>query len=1013
MVTLDQRLSEQFCAYEMLAGGSLPPQDGFIRPEPPFTPFTGYRLRTSARADRGRRAGLFGSILEGTRRNEPEPAEPDPTFHFREHWIAPLTELRAHLDAKSPIRRESFAQFSAALVGLPSPVAFELVGSSDEIRMQLVADTSDANFVRSMAAAHFKGVFFSAQKESLADEWRTAGDLKSGVIDFSLKSYVHIPLTLGPDPLTGIVAALTELRGNERALVQILFEPSRHPWADSLLQTVRRPNGQPVFKESGDLVQGINRKIAAPLFAVVVRAAAVTDQVARTSEILFRIASSLNASGGKNQLQPRSGPDLEDVLARRTRRFGMLLNGDELSAITNLSSAVSAKLYRPMVRTASVPESLTGGRGVVLGVNEHLGDVRNVIVGDDHRLRHMHVIGASGTGKSTLMTNMILQDMEQGAGLAVIDPHGDLIDAIAESVPPSRLDDVVLLDPSDEDFPIAFNILSAHTELEKGLLSSDLCSVFRSFATSWGDQMTAILSNAILAMLEHPGGNTLADLRRFLVEKPFRKTFLNSVDDTEVVYFWEKQFPLLSGHPEASVVTRLNAFLRPKPIRFMVCQKRGRLDLAKAMDESKILLVRLPIGLMGEENARLFGSLLVAKIHQLVMGRQAQRADHRRPFWLYVDECHYFMTDSIASILSGARKYGLGLVLAHQGMSQIEDSNRGVADAIATNAHIRTCFRLSDRDAKRLSEGFSNFEPSDFVSLPKGRAIGRVGGADQDFNLQVPFRALAVSPGGQIDRIRDRSRQMYGRPKAEVAAELMADSPREEAAESPKREPKSEPPVRSSVPAPPDASPEQKAAAPASPPPAPIATQLPQPSSSPSPVEEVESESLHESLVKLLKLQAQGMNFNVETEHTVTGGRIDLILEKADRKYAIEVSVGNDSRYETKNLTKCLQAGFATVCLVSEDAAKLDTVRARAQKAMTSNDLAKLVFCSPRQALELIVGWAAEAESTTTESMGWKVTTTFEPPPEHVRDRIRKEVDEAVGRAIRRKRGKASDTENE
>jgi hypothetical protein len=123
--------------------------------------------------------------------------------------------------------------------------------------------------------------------------------------------------------------------------------------------------------------------------------------------------------------------------------------------------------------------------------------------------------------------------------------------------------------------------------------------------------------------------------------------------------------------------------------------------------------------------------------------------------------------------------------------------------------------------------------------------------------------------------------------------------------------------------------------------------------------------------------------------------------------------VGNDSRYETKNLSKCLQAGFATVCLVSEDAAKLDAVRARTQKAMSPDDCAKLVFCSPREALELIVGWAAEAESTTTESMGWKVTTTFEPPPEHVRDRIRKEVDEAVGRAIRRKRAKGSDIDNE
>ncbi len=516
--------------------------------------------------------------------------------------------------------------------------------------------------------------------------------------------------------------------------------------------------------------------------------------------------------------------------------------------------------------------------------------------------------------------------------------------------------------------------------------------------------MTAILSNAILAMLEHPKGGTLADLRRFLVEKPYRKSFLNSVEDAEVVYFWDKQFPLLSGRPEASVVTRLNAFLRPKPIRFMVCQKSGRLDLARVMDESKILLVRLPFGLMGEDNARLFGSLLVAKLHQLVMGRQAQRPGDRKPFWLYVDECHHFMTDSMASILSGARKYGMGLVLAHQGMAQVEQANGAVADAIATNAHIRACFRLGDRDAKRMAEGFSSFEASDLVSLPIGRGIGRVGGADQDFSFSVvPRQTRGTAGGGRIEEIRTRSRKLYGRPKAEVAAELSATPTRDDSPQSGGAQPEAEEPVVPQVPAPSSERPPVDL---------PTITALKAISLSPSaakpaadPGEVSESESLHESLKRLLKLQAEGMNFSVLTEETVPGGRVDLVLHKGDLRVAIEISVGNDSRYEIKNLAKCLRAGFATVCFVSEDPSKLGAVRIKAERAEVPADFAKLVFCSPREALGLIVGWAAESESTTAEKSGWKVTTQFEPPSQHVLDRIRRELDETIGRAIRRKRG--------
>lgn len=182
---------------------------------------------------------------------------------------------------------------------------------------------------------------------------------------------------------------------------------------------------------------------------------------------------------------------------------------------------------------------------------------------------------------------------------------------------------MILFDPSDADFPIGFNILSAHSEIEKNLLASDLVGVFQRLSTSWGDQMTSVLANAILAFLESDCGGTLADLRRFLIEKDYREEFLKSVQDPQVTYYWRKEFPLLTGGKSLGpLLTRLNTFLRHKFVRNMVAQKENRIDFRKVMDEGKIFLAKLSQGAIGEENTWLLGSLLVSKFHQIALARQ-------------------------------------------------------------------------------------------------------------------------------------------------------------------------------------------------------------------------------------------------------------------------------------------------------------------------------------------------------------------------------------------------------
>ena len=227
-------------------------------------------------------------------------------------------------------------------------------------------------------------------------------------------------------------------------------------------------------------------------------------------------------------------------------------------------------------------------------------------------------------------------------------------------------------------------------------------------------------------------------MQRFLLEPDFRASVLETVLDADVVYYWKKGFPQLGGSKSIGpVLTRLQTFLSPKPIRYMVGQRDTKLDIAEIMDSGKILLVKLPQGLMGAENSYLLGSLIVSKIQQAAMARQRMAESQRRLFTLYVDEFQNFITPSMAEILSGARKYRLSLVLAHQELAQL-GRNDAVASAVLANAGTRVVFRVGDSDARELAKGFAHFEPEALQSLAVGEAIIRVERSDQDFNLSVP-----------------------------------------------------------------------------------------------------------------------------------------------------------------------------------------------------------------------------------------------------------------------------------
>jgi hypothetical protein len=974
MSRLDEQLSEQFHQWELRGRGwQVFPEP--VEPEPPFVPFNGHFLPAAPIIDDGVRPTFLSSLVQRLSNKlstekplapvEPEPEEePEPTPLVRES----LVELQASLPDKLDISKDAFEQFLLNLSLCREPIAFELVGTHKKVSAQFVAGASDAPLLRRQLSAYFPEAVFVPREGGLEQAWDASQGDEVLAVEFGLKHEFMLPLASGRlDPFIGIVGALAELQPGELGLFQVLFQPVQNPWAEAIVNSVTHADGKPFFINSPELAGAAENKVARPLYAAVVRILLCAGDYDRILQLARDLAGSMRvfAHPSGNELIPLHNDDypfvehIEDVLRRQTRRSGMILNSDELTGFVHLpSTAVRSSVFqRQTAKTKTAPNITRHASGLLLGENEHAGQTIPVSLSAEQRTRHTHIIGASGTGKSTLLFNLIRQDIENGEGVAVLDPHGDLIDRICGIIPPERIADVVLLDPADESHSVGFNILSAHSNLEKNLLASDLIAVFQRLSTSWGDQMNSVLQNAILAFLESDRRGTIADLRRFLIEPPFRNEFLKSVKDSEVVYYWQKSFPHLSGNKSiGSILTRLDTFLAQKPIRHMVSQPENRLDFAHIMDTGKIFLAKLPEGLLGRENSHLLGTLLVSKFQQIAMSRQAQQITARRDFWLYIDEFANFITPSMAEILSGARKYRIGLTLAHHELHQLQ-RNPEVASAVMSHPYTRIVFRVGDDDAKKLGEGFSYFESKDLRNLETGQAVCRVERSDFDFNLTIPLpeKMDEAEASTRRQEVITVSREKYGTARADVEA-MLAKS----------RATPAEPPVSPKPPAV-DCAPTPRPAE-FVPPPSPPASEpkppevLPpvvMPEPKPAVVLEKKTPSVpadlgkggeqHKAMQRRIKEAAQVLGFRSVIEQQIAGSQesVDLLLERGGQKIACEISVTTTIDHEVGNIRKCLKAGLPQVAIICVSEDRLQKIAAAVLGSLGAEAAARVTYFQP------------------------------------------------------------------
>ncbi len=395
------------------------------------------------------------------------------------------------------------------------------------------------------------------------------------------------------------------------------------------------------------------------------------------------------------------------------------------------------------------------------------------------RTKHMYVLGKTGMGKSTLLENMAIQDIQNGEGLAFIDPHGKTADLLLEYVPRERMNDVVYFAPFDSDFPISFNVMEDVGPDKRHLVVSGLLSAFKKiWVDAWSARMEYILTNIILALLEYPD-STIMGVNRMLSDKDYRKKVVDNVTDVSVKMFWVDEFAKYGDRymqeAGAAIQNKIGQFVTNPIIRNIIGQPKSSFDIRKLMDEKKILIVNLSKGRVGELNANLLGSMLITKIYLGAMSRAdtPERELRKLPnFYLYVDEFQSFANESFADILSEARKYKLNLTIAHQYIEQMSEEVRA---AVLGNVGTMIIFRVGAYDADVLEKEFApTFMKADLVNLGQRQIYLKL---MIDDVTSPPFSAGTLPPikkpeSSDIELVLDASRKHYTQPRAIVEEQI-------------------------------------------------------------------------------------------------------------------------------------------------------------------------------------------------------------------------------------------------
>ena len=719
--------------------------------------------------------------------------------------------------------------------GIQEHLSFEIVSTAGQIRFYVWVPKVLQNFVEGQIYSQYPTVQIYKMNEDYVDnrtKYPVNYSTELGLIDneaLPIKTFDNFEV----DPLAGITGTLAKLSPDksEELWIQILARPIPDDWhkntTDKWVRRVksgrrsffsgtgidwvwlievlgalfRPPAGGTTSEATVELSERDKTRIAKAEekatklgYEVKIRLAYLgkdqTDAKLNMQALVgtFKQYNSTNLNGFKQLGGSFNAADLDAYKMRQFSNHGFILNISELASVYHLphTSVETPNIVWASSKTAEPPAKLpvlTGDTSIdenisafgltnFRGINHQFGLLRR------DRSRHVYIIGQTGAGKSGMLELLALSDIFYNQGYCVIDPHGDFAIDNLSFIPESRVKDVVYFNPADTAFPVAFNPLEVSDPAKKPNICSEVIGVLkRMFGDSWGPRLEHILRYTLLALLDRPE-TTLLDISRLLTDKEFRKETLDYCKDVTVLQFWKHEFGQWNekqvNESIAPVLNKVGAFTANPIIRNIIGQAKSSFDIRKIMDEGKILVVNLSKGLIGEDNAAILGSFLVTKVQLAAMSRSdIPDIMNRRPFYLYVDEFQNFATDSFATILSEARKYGLNLTVANQYVAQMTDS---VRDAVFGNVGTTISFRVSADDAPVLAKQFEpTFEESDIIQLNNRHfVISMIINGEKVPAFSATTLSIPSSPKNNIDAIIAHSREYFARPRLEVEEEIRA-----------------------------------------------------------------------------------------------------------------------------------------------------------------------------------------------------------------------------------------------
>lgn len=561
--------------------------------------------------------------------------------------------------------------------------------------------------------------------------------------------------------------------------------------------TETKPDGHLPSTETDQIaIEQFTNKLRSPLQEVVVRVVVSAHDTRQVEKIISEIESTFsqfeNTQGNQFIFRRLQGSAKENQLKAYSFRefsssYALTLSINELATLVHFPGAgigSSPQFRQSNSVTAAAPAELPDA-GTLLGINDHRGSTKEIYVTPLDRMRHFYIIGQTGTGKSVFMKNLIIQDIKDGAGVCMIDPHGTDIQDVVASVPPERQKDIIYFDPSNLERVIGLNMLEydPHRPEQKTFVVNELFSIFQRLyganPESMGPMFEQYFRNATLLVMDDPdSGNTLMDISRVMADSAYRKMKLERAKNPVVIQFWREIASKAGGEAALEnivpyIVSKFDVFTANDYMRPIIGQQHSSFNFRQVMDERKILLVNLSKGRMGEINANLIGMIIVGKLLMAALSRVDTKEADLAPFFLHIDEFQNVSTNSIASILSEARKYKLGLVMAHQFIAQLDEKIR---DAVFGNVGSLAAFRVGSEDADFLEHQFAPvFHAKDLMNIPNYNAYVR---ALANGTPQKPF-SIKTLPMPEVDTstvqsLIAASLAAYGRPRAEIEADIAA-----------------------------------------------------------------------------------------------------------------------------------------------------------------------------------------------------------------------------------------------